>query len=312
VQFYTWNQDRPGRELARVQRSQHTKFFLTLSADPDATRVILGGRNLHDGYFFDRPFDLTAWPELRDHVEERLWARGYFSIFEDLDVELHDPDFVRAIAAQALAYWHRDARSLAPLGPAQIAPAVVPNGRGPLMRHAISLPWADDRGLQRWVVEMIDAAREDIVIVSEFFFPPDPILEALLRAEARGVEVRILVQMGSPEPTDFVIRPLNTMSAARGGDRFSCFAYSGPAQLLHMKILVVDHELSLVGSANFNRRSYVHDSENVLAMLDRDAAARLLRAANRLIAASTPIPPGQPTPPVGPLVESWPWLYDLF
>jgi phosphatidylserine/phosphatidylglycerophosphate/cardiolipin synthase-like enzyme len=311
LQFYTWQQDAPGRNIDRLQRSQHTKIFLTLSADPDATRVIVGGRNLHDGYFFDRPFDLTEWPALRDHVEERLWARGYFSIFEDLDVELRDTAFVRAIAAQALAYWHRDTRSVTPLGPAQLAPPRSDNGQGPLMRHAISLPWSDDRGLQRWVVEMIDAARSDIVIVSEFFFPPDAILEALLRAEARGVRVRVLLQLGSPEPTDVVIRPLNIMSAARWGDRFSFFAYRGPAQLLHVKMLVIDRELSLVGSANFNRRSYVHDSENVLAILDRETAEHLLRAAERLIAASAPIPHGQPVPALGPLIESWPWLHDL-
>lgn len=312
VQLYNWRQDRPGGGINWIHRAQHTKFFLTLSSDPAATRVIIGGRNLHDGYFFDRPFDLTAWPTLRDHVQERLWERGYFSIFEDLDIELRDPAFVRAIAAQALAYWHRDAQSLAPLGPAQVVPTSPPNGAGTLMRHSVSLPWSDGQGLENWAVEMIDAARDDITIVSQFFSPPDRIVDALLRADARGVRVRIVFQIGSPEPSNVVVEPLNTLAVSSWGDRFSFFAYGGPAQILHSKIMVVDGELSLVGSANFNRRSFVHDSENVLAILDRDAADELLRLAERLIDASTPVLPGQPVPRIGELVASWPRIYDLF
>ncbi|MCU4652656.1 phosphatidylserine/phosphatidylglycerophosphate/cardiolipin synthase family protein [Roseibacterium sp. SDUM158016] len=312
LQFYVWRQDRPGRAVDRLQRAQHTKFFLTLSPDPGATRVILGGRNLHDGYFFDRPFDLTRWPALRDHIEERLWQRGYFSIFEDLDVEIRDPAMARSIAAQAVAYWHRDAQSLAPLGPARIGPEPSIAGAGAQMRHAISLPWEDGRGLERWVAAMIDAARQDITIVSEFFYPPDRILDALLRAEARGVRVRILFQLGSPEPSDVVVRPLNSLSVSRWGDRFEFFAYRGPAQLLHVKILVIDGALSVLGSSNFNQRSYLHDSENVLAVLDRRFARQVMDLADDLIASSEPIPPGQPTPRLGQLIERLPWVLGWF
>ena len=180
------------------------------------------------------------------------------------------------------------------------------------MRHSVSLPWSDGRALESWIVEMIDSAREDITIVSEFFYPPDQILHALLRAEARGVRVRIVFQLGSPEPSHFVIQQLNSASASRWGERFSFFAYDGPAQIMHAKIMVVDGELSLVGSSNFNRRSYIHDSENVLAILDRDTADRLLRLAELLIEASNSVPPGQVVPRIGEFVESWPRLHDLF
>ncbi|MBT8411643.1 MAG: phosphatidylserine/phosphatidylglycerophosphate/cardiolipin synthase family protein [Octadecabacter sp.] len=312
LQFYIWRQNMPGKVGAAIHRAQHTKFFLTLSKDPDTSRVIIGGRNLHDGYFFEHPFDLTAWPMLRDHVQEGLWERGYFAIFEDVDIELRDPAFVRAIASQALAYWYRDAQSMVPLGSAQVAPANAVNGSGPLMRHSISFPWSDGRGLEDWVVEMIDASRQDITIVSEFFSPPDRILDALLRAQARGVTVRIVYQIGSPEPSNWLIKPLNTLSAARWGDRFTFYAYDGPAQILHAKIMVVDGALSLMGSSNFNRRSFAHDSENVLAILDHDSAQMLLRLAERLISASNPVPPGQPVPRIGAFIESWPILHDLF
>ncbi|GAA5071008.1 phospholipase D-like domain-containing protein [Roseibacterium beibuensis] len=310
VQYFSWPAPGLAGSAETLHRVHHAKLFLTLGAAPGSSRAIIGGRNLHDGYFYEEPFDLSAWPHLQDYTNLNWFAEHFFVIFDDLDVELRDPTMVRSIAAQALAFWHRDARTLEEMAPATVAPAAAPAAGAPLMRHLVSRPWADDGALERYYVDLIDAARDDILIFSEFFYPPPAIEAALLRAEARGVRVRIVLMMSSPEISERFVTSLTGASVARHADRFEFYAYQGYAQLMHVKMLVIDHRLSVTGSVNFNRRTYYHDTENLLVTLDPGFAARLERLAEGLIVQSEPQAPGQPVPWLEPLLRRWPAMLN--
>ncbi|WP_025310480.1 phospholipase D-like domain-containing protein [Roseicyclus elongatus] len=310
VQYFTWPAPRLGDTTETLHRVHHAKVFLTLGADPAASRAIIGGRNLHDGYFYNEPFDLSAWPDLQDYTDLNWFREHFFVIFEDLDVELRDPAMVQSIAAQTLAFWHRDARTLAEMAPATVAPPRPPHVGEPMMRHFISRPWADGGALERAYVNMIDAARDDILIFSEFFYPPPSIEAALVRAAARGVRVRVVVMLTSPEISERFVTALTGASVARHAGRFEFYAYQGSAQLMHVKMLVIDHRLSVTGSVNFNRRTYYHDTENLLVALDPGFAARLERLADGLIAQGEPQAPGQPVPWLAPVLQSWTAMFN--
>ena len=74
-------------------------------------------------------------------------------------------------------------------------------------------------------------------------------------------------------------RALSTMRAA-GGDRVAAYGIENPAGTpvyVHAKVCIVDDTWATIGSDNFNRRSWTHDSELTAAVLDdtRDPRAPL-------------------------------------
>jgi phosphatidylserine/phosphatidylglycerophosphate/cardiolipin synthase-like enzyme len=62
-----------------------------------------------------------------------------------------------------------------------------------------------------------------------------------------------------------------------GGDRVAVFDLEnerGEAIYLHAKTVIVDDVLAMIGSDNMNRRSWTHDSELSIAILDQQADPR--------------------------------------
>ncbi len=65
--------------------------------------------------------------------------------------------------------------------------------------------------------------------------------------------------------------------AAAGGDRFAVYDlenHQGTPVYVHAKVVVIDDVWAMVGSDNLNRRSWTHDSELSIAVLDAQADAR--------------------------------------
>ena len=65
--------------------------------------------------------------------------------------------------------------------------------------------------------------------------------------------------------------------AAAGGDRFAVYDlenHEGTPVYVHAKVVVVDDVWAMVGSDNLNRRSWSHDSELSIAVLDAERDAR--------------------------------------
>lgn len=118
----------------------------------------------------------------------------------------------------------------------------------------------------------IDEARHHIRLVSPYFIPPFQFLMPLLRAVRRGVRVEILLPLSSDWPILIWLarsyyEPLLALGAR-------IFEYR--RGMLHSKILIVD-DAAIIGSSNYNFRSFLHDMEidvlvshpQTLAELDR-------------------------------------------
>ena len=98
----------------------------------------------------------------------------------------------------------------------------------------------------------INSAEHRIWIASPYFVPDDAIMAALQLAGLRGVDVRILI----PDKPDHLLVYLAAYTyfedAARTGVRF--FRYTDG--FMHQKVMLVDHEVATVGTANFDNRSF--------------------------------------------------------
>lgn len=310
VQYYSDPPQHLGDMVIAPQRAQHVKLFLGLSREPGRSFALVGGRNLMDGFFFKTDSLGPRPPFLRRYGadDEGLEGLVFESHYDDFEVALTDWARVAEISRQFARFYERDAPTQAmrpPPAPASARPQ--PRAEG-AVRHFISQPVADGWALEKLYVDLFDAARREIFIVSPFNYPTPKIEAALLRAAARGVDVRFVTRLGADEPPAAFTRALNAEFQDQHAGHFRFRLYDEDDLLLHAKIVVIDGRLGLVASSNLNRRSFIHDTENGLVFLDSNVAARLRAEAERYWAIGAEADDPQPyTLPLG-LLHAVPWL----
>lgn len=260
----------PQERIAQLHRVHHAKLLIALSPTAGRSAAILGGRNIHDGFLFPQPLDLSAYPRLQQYGHDGS-KLNYYSNWSDLDLVLHDAAAVRLLAAHLSTLWHHDAATGAARPFSRAAEEGTrrpPRGRS---RHFISVPYADGRALEAYYVDLLDAARHSIEIVNPYLSLTEPLEAALERALARGVEVAIVGRIDlSGDLAGGAMTAMNQAFVERFGGRVTIHDFKEPRLLLHSKLLMIDRRLTIVSSVNLNNRSFVHDSENGLAVLDPD------------------------------------------
>jgi cardiolipin synthase len=102
------------------------------------------------------------------------------------------------------------------------------------------------------MVSAINEANEKVVMTTPYFVPDEPSLLALcLRAEA-GIDVTVII----PERTNSRLVRLASVPAIRSLLESGATVRLHHRGLLHAKTLSVDDAFSLIGSGNFDRRSF--------------------------------------------------------
>lgn len=116
------------------------------------------------------------------------------------------------------------------------------------------------------------AARSEIRVNSPYFLPDRAMRRELLKAAARGVKVSVIVpgKYNNHLMTRYASRRLYGELLA--GD---IAIYEYQPGMIHAKILVVDQLWSVLGSTNFDNRSFGLNDEINLAIMDREIASRL-------------------------------------
>lgn len=119
---------------------------------------------------------------------------------------------------------------------------------------------------------LLASARESIMISSPYFMPDDGVMRELSRAVERGVRVTVIV------PGARNNHPIARRASRR---RYGRLLRAGvklheyqPA-MMHAKVLLVDGVWCVVGSTNFDNRSFGLNDEVNLAMQDEAVARRL-------------------------------------
>lgn len=117
----------------------------------------------------------------------------------------------------------------------------------------------------------LSGALERCWLTTPYFVPDEPAARALANAALRGIDVRVLVPAESDVPVARAAGRFFYGSLLRSGVRI--FEYQ-PA-VLHAKTVVVDGSWALVGSANFDFRSFALNFELGAVVFDRAFAALL-------------------------------------
>ncbi len=127
----------------------------------------------------------------------------------------------------------------------------------------------------------IAQARETIYIETPYFIPDEALLTALKTALMSGVDVKIIF----PSMADHVMVYNASMSYLEqimhvGAEIYFYDRQPGPS-FIHSKVLLVDHEIASVGTANMDIRSFMINSEINAFIYDNKTVNRLYQMFER-------------------------------
>jgi cardiolipin synthase A/B len=151
-------------------------------------------------------------------------------------------------------------------------------GTGPTVRFS---------AMPEMFVSIMHAARRELVITTPYFVPSESMLDALCAAAYRGVATSIIFP--ARNDSRIVAAASRSYYSALLEAGINIFEYEGG--LLHSKTLTVDGNVSLIGSANMDRRSFDLNYENAILFTDCELTASVykrqqeyLRSARRVTA----------------------------
>jgi len=149
-------------------------------------------------------------------------------------------------------------------------PKLAPVGDA-VARVITSGPDEDLEQIEFAILHAISCARRSIRIATPYFLPPDLLTTALGLAAMRGVGVDILV----PEQSNHRVLDWARRVALRQLVEAGCRVWLLPAPFDHSKLMTVDDAWSLIGSANWDIRSFRLNFELNVEIHD-EAFARML------------------------------------
>lgn len=117
----------------------------------------------------------------------------------------------------------------------------------------------------------IVGAKKRIFLQTPYFLPPETLLKALQNAALAGIDVRVMI----PRHSDSWMLSYSSRSYITECLRAGIKIYFFEAGMLHSKVLIIDDELSSVGSTNFDFRSFEHNFEANLILYSPETNARL-------------------------------------
>ena len=132
-------------------------------------------------------------------------------------------------------------------------------------------PMSNWNNIALMMLNAISNAKKCVYLQTPYFLPTESLLKALQTSALSGVDVRIMI----PQRSDSTMLRMASYSyvseCLRAGIKFHFFT----AGMLHAKVLVIDDELSTVGSTNFDFRSFEHNYEGNVFIYDASTNERL-------------------------------------
>jgi cardiolipin synthase len=315
LEYYIWEPDRTGLRMRDAlvecaRRGVRVRLLLDAVGAGRMRRRHL--RPLLDaggqvGWFHPtrfRPFT-RPWLNLRTHrkivvVDGRIGFVGGINItdtqddsldpgaYRDLHLRVEGPvvrslqlvfveDWLYAAGCEALdfnapEYWPR-------LEPGPVAAQVLVSG-----------PDSSWEAIHRQHVAAIHEARRRVWLVTPYFVPGEAARMALTSAALGGLDTRLLVPRWSDSwPVTLAARSYFD-ELLKAGVR----VYEYGPRMLHTKALLTDEDLCIVGSANFDHRSFRLNFEVSIMLRDHDSCRALARLLEGEMLQSEPARPDRP------------------
>lgn len=250
-----------GAKISELHRTNHVKLFITYSKEnSNNSMVIVGGRNVHDGFVFRKPIDVSKFPEIVNYTTgDESWA-----YWRDFEMVIRGQNYVESMVRHYMNFYHINKDNLVMKASSITIPrsgALATDQQS--LRHYVSIPFKDGPNLNHFYAKLIDQSKNKILISSPYFRPVKEIAEALDRAIERGVDITIITRLDLEGDTaDFILGAVNKDGVNKFLNKVKVYEYTEPKVILHSKLLMIDDEVSFISSVNLNKRSFYHDLEN--------------------------------------------------
>ena len=215
----------------------------------------------------------------------RTYHKRKHIVYDDLVIRVHGP-VVFELSALFISDWFIETGMM--LTQRELGTDLSkPKRFGTTISQVLpSGPGYDDENNLKIFTGLIHAAEKSITIASPYFVPDESLLNAITSAAGRGVKVTIL---NSATADQFLVAHAQRSyyeSLLKAGVKL--FLYPKP-KFLHAKYMIIDDYVSVVGSSNFDIRSFQLDMEVMLISYDKSVARQLLKASRSYLKISSPL-----------------------
>ena len=211
---------------SRINYRTHRKMVVI-----DGQIGYVGGMNIADRYIDG--FSWGCWRDTHARIEGK-GVQGLQSVF------LIDWYFVSQTLITSRDYF----------------PMLDNYGTSP-MQIVNSGPLSELNEIFHGIMQAIYDAKESIFIQTPYFLPPEAMIDALQAAAIRGVDVRIMLSKRSDVP----LVQMASRSFIKDMLKAGVKVYFYQKGFLHSKTMTFDRSLTLIGSANFDSRSFEQNFE---------------------------------------------------
>lgn len=227
----------------------------------DGSVVFTGGINISETYS-SVPFGKRAGRiRKRPPGEDIRWR--------DTHIQIEGP-VVAEFQKLFMDTWKRQKGE--PFPPGNYFPELKTEG-DEIVRAIGSAPTEQDSLIYLTLVSAINHAEEKIHIAVAYFAPDPQLLQALIDAAQRGVEVILVLPSYTDSQAIFHLGRSYYSELLRGGVRI----YERRGALMHAKTVCIDDVWSTVGSTNLDSRSFLHNDEINAVILGRGFSAQMER-----------------------------------
>jgi cardiolipin synthase len=209
--------------------------------------------------------------------------RGVDEGWRDTHVRIEGPA-VAQLQSLFFDTWGRAGGTIACCDAAYF-PSLEPNGPHLVTIVASSSEGSSDQSLYAVYLAAFRKAQSRLWITHAYFAPNDDLLDAMIEAAQRGVDVRMIAP-GFTDSGPILYATQSTYTRLlKGGVRI----FERDDALLHAKSVVIDGTVSIVGSANLDMRSFLHNDEVNAIVISRDFGKEMERIFERDEKASRPL-----------------------
>lgn len=212
------------------------------------TRPVINFRTHRKIVVVDGDIGFTGGVNITDEENQRILPEAY----HDVHVRLHGPvvNWLQTVFLEDWAYALDYSTNQEPTDLDVLLPD-MPDGDQAVQIMA-SGPDSSMEAIHRVHVAAIHAAHERLWLTTPYFVPTEAAMLALTNAALRGVDVRLLV----PEKSDSRIVTAAARSYFDELIKSGVKVFEYRKSMLHSKTMVVDDWMGIIGTANFDNRSF--------------------------------------------------------
>ncbi|CUX95951.1 Cardiolipin synthase [Candidatus Gullanella endobia] len=247
--------------LRRMDLRQHRKMVLI-----DNYLAYTGSMNMVDPRFFKQDAGVGQWIDIIARMEGPVaTAMGIIFSF-DWEIETGERILPPPPNMNLMPFEHTSGHAI----------QVISSG-----------PCFPEGVIHQALLTSIYAARKQLIITTPYLVPSDDLLHAICTAAQRGVEVHIII----PRHNDSIFVGWASRAFFAELLEAGVLIHQFYGGLLHSKSVLVDEQLSLLGTVNLDMRSLWLNFEITLVIDDNDFGNNLARIQKEYIARSQLIEP---------------------